>query len=198
MINLVFPYTTNNYREPLVKCMGTMEVLDIAPIVCLFQTCGTDVLFFQDKIYGPTMPYSNLGFAEEDGEIIPPEDGVIPTFITVFKTPFIEAAFHMLAETIDLEVIYKSKVLISSANNDSLYVNENVYNTISLYNKEGNLNVDMLCEMVYNLKPEDVELYTKELFWGNMLGYTLAPINVATSFDLVKRPIICNFEFADI
>lgn len=200
MLSLFFPYTSSRFIQPLTNCISMIDTLDIAPVLFKIQSCGTDVVFWQDKYNGPVIPYTNLMLAKDDEEtenqLVEMDENEAPSFLTVFKTPFIQNAFEAIAITMKLQVIEKTEINILSAS-EKFITQSTILDTLTLFNKEGNLPVEMLAELLYTFKEENEELYTKELYWGSTFGYTLAPVTIPTKYDSVIRKFYINLEYAD-
>lgn len=198
LMKLVFPYTMGKFIEPISKCMNTLEVLDIDTVIKLFRLCGTDVLFMQDKYYGPTVPYSNIMLAQDDVEDTIPDEA--STFITVFKTPWIDLVFNYLSEMFNFDVIYKTNMVIPFAMSEDCYNESDLLDTVTLFDEHGKLTIDIITKYVYECKEQsDDDVFDfSSLYWGNTFGYTLAPMSIINKFDMVRRPINFDFEYADI
>jgi len=198
LMKLVFPYTMGKFIEPISKCMNTLEVLDIDTVIKLFRLCGTDVLFMQDKYYGPTVPYSNIMLAQDDVEDTIPDEA--STFITVFKTPWIDLVFNYLSEMFNFDVIYKTKLVVPLASKENCYNLSDTLDTVTLYDETGKLSIDVIAQYVFECKKESDETIfnSTSFYWGSRLGYTLAPMNIVDNYTMVRRPISFDFEYAEI
>ncbi len=198
LMKLVFPYTMGKFIEPISKCMNTLEVLDIDTVIKLFRLCGTDVLFMQDKYYGPTVPYSNIMLAQDDVEDTIPDEA--STFITVFKTPWIDLVFNYLSDTFGFDIIYKTKMVVPLAVSEDCYNDSDLLDTVTLFDEQGKLSIDIIAKHVFECKNQMTsELFDPStLYWGNTFGYTIAPMSAVSKFDTVRRPIVFDFEYAEI
>lgn len=200
MLSLLFPYTSYNFIQPLAKCIAMIDTIDIAEEILKIQSCGTDVVFWQDKYKGPVIPYTNLMLVKEDEEqeeqLFDMKENDAPSFVTVFKTPFIEAAFQYLANTLNLKVIEKIQINILSAS-EKFITKSTILDTLTLFNEEGHMPVEMLINMLYDLKEENIQLYTKEQYWGSVFGYTFAPISIPTVYDIIVKKYVVSLEYAN-
>ncbi len=199
-MSLEFPYTSCNFVQPAARCAAMMEAVDPRSIVAKVRSCGTDVVCWQDKYSGPFIPYTSIWLAkEEEAEKENPsemEGRTFPAFLTVFTTPFVGAAFHCMAEALNLKIVEMLRINILSA--DGKFVTQStILDTLTLYDKSGTLSVDMLAEMLGDLKAEDDILYTKEQYWGSVFGYTLSPVSARTKFDSVVRRHAASFQYAN-
>lgn len=195
-MNIHFPYTMSNYIEPINDCMATLEILDIDLILKTFKICGTDILFMQDRYIGPTVPYSNIMLAQEiAGDTIPE---YVPTFITVFRTSWIEEAFEYMSFMFDLDIIHHTKLNVSLAMNDEYISNSDIVNTITLFDKRGRFSLETIAGMLFQYSEEIGCSFNRDMYWNNKFGYTICPISVRNNYDIVQQPIRVAFEYANI
>ncbi len=196
LMNFVFPYTMSNFIDPIKKCINTLEILDIDSVVSLFRLCGTDVLFMQDKYYGYVIPYNNITLTQDDID----DSESLETFITVFKTPWVDLVFNCIAEIFNLDVIYKTKMYVALAADNKCYTDSNLLDTITLFNKQGNISIDDISKCVLDFKDQITNdtLNKSTLYWGNTFGYTIAPLATMNKYDTIKKNIFFDFKYADV
>lgn len=173
-----------------------LEILDIDLILKTFKICGTDILFMQDRYIGPTVPYSNIMLAQEiAGDTIPE---YVPTFITVFRTSWIEEAFEYMSFMFDFDIIHHTKLNVSLAMNDEYISNSDIVNTITLFDKSGRFSLETIAGMLFQYSEETGCPFNRDMYWNNKFGYTICPISVRNNYDIVQQPIRVAFEYADI
>ena len=189
MLSLEFPYTACNFVRPEALCLAAIEAVDTGSVVRNVQSCGTDVVFWQDKYNGLFFPYVGMTLVkdEERKNLLPEmQEKNASTFLSVFKTPFVESAFRSLAERLDMEVLERVEINVMSA--DEKFVTQStVLDAMTLYSASGVFSAEALARMMQGMKSEDANLHTKEQYWGSLFGYTLAPFAVSKLNFVVKR-----------
>ncbi len=118
MLSLELPYTACNFVRPEALCLAAIKTVDTGSVVRSVQSCGTVVVFWQDKYNGLFFPYVGMTLVKDDERknLLPEmQEKSASTFLSVFKTPFVESVFRSLAKRLDMEVLERVEIKVMSA-----------------------------------------------------------------------------------